>query len=330
MSSESSKLSSSSITFAQDVSYLAENQYVPLNKEIEVRIERLAKNVQNIASEDFKKLGSNFQARIFEHAISQGDTKKLDAHLTDEIASFLIKTEGGKQLATKYYLNISSSPSGKCLKLQSAYLTHDEVKKILEGIDPKERGEITTVDLSGCRINDLSLLNGFENLSVLNLTRCITLDKLSGIEVLPEIKEIKISGCYRLQSLKGLEGVVKLDKLDAGGCINLKNIEAIAKLPLRELDLSDCDLLASLAPIEKLMKLEKLQLKNLMNLTTLNRCKGLVSLVYLDVSGSRVNDIKGLAGLSKSLDFRCTGCPIEKTLAESNKLNSKQDVKSNH
>jgi internalin A len=100
----------------------------------------------------------------------------------------------------------------------------------------------TSLDLSGCNLQNVDALANLTNLTSLNLRNSSSFTSLPvGLNKLTNLTSLDLSGCSSLQNVDGLAGCTKLTELYLDDCESLQNVDGLANLTkLTKLDLSDC------------------------------------------------------------------------------------------
>jgi internalin A len=172
--------------------------------------------------------------------------------------------------------------------------------------------QLTQLRIPNCsELMDLSGLLNMENLSLLNLSGCKSLDNLKVLEPVISITELYLLNCESLSTLDGISRLQKLSKLELATCKSLENVDALSGLAsLRSLNLAGCSSLTTIQCINDLASLEELTLSYCTSLQTLNGLSGMLNLAILNLAGcsslSEVNELNHLLNL-RNLDLHsCT------------------------
>lgn len=168
-------------------------------------------------------------------------------------------------------------------------------------LSPVSDLNLSSLNLSYARINDLAPLAGLTKLRILNLARTYVSDlmPLSGLTQL----EVLDLGKTQVQEIGPLERLTSLRTLSLWGTqvsdiAPLKDMIALEMLNLWSTAVSD------LTPLSRLTRLQSLDLART-QVTDIAPLAGLAELQFLDLGQTRIRDISPLAGMSKlqSLDL---------------------------
>ena len=136
---------------------------------------------------------------------------------------------------------------------------------------------VTHLDVAGGRdapsaVIDISGIDGFPNLTTLDLSYCRALTDLGALASLSNLNTLDLSYFIALTDLGPLASLSNLITLDLGACSALTDLGALASLSaLMTLDLSECERLANVAKLAALPCLETLKLEGTDNIRDLER-----------------------------------------------------------
>jgi Leucine-rich repeat (LRR) protein len=88
---------------------------------------------------------------------------------------------------------------------------------------------LTHLDASDTGIRSISGVSELKNLFKLDLSGCILLESLAGIQSQHKLVDIDLSFCERLKFVNQLYGMTGLRRLDLTGCILLEDIDELKK-----------------------------------------------------------------------------------------------------
>ena len=163
---------------------------------------------------------------------------------------------------------------------------------------------VTHLDVAGGRdapsaVIDISGIDGFPNLTTLDLSFCKALTDLGPLASLSNLTTLNLNGCTSLTDLGPLASLSNLTTLNLGGWEALTDLRPLASLSnLTTLDLSSCKALTDLGPLASLPNLASLNLRYSKSLADLSPLASLSALMALDLSGcERLATVAKLAAL---------------------------------
>lgn len=272
-------------------------------------IKELGESLTKIDPDQIHQLRREIKAKILAVAFNlKGPASQdLTAYLDDDSASVLQTNQAYQEAINKYYCAIAEEK----LSLHSNHLEQAQIVDILMKLPPDVKGRIRHMDLSKCsKLNDLSFLRSFPDVTRLKLDHCNKLNSLKGIEYLTHLETLDINGCLYVQSLNGIEKAKdSLTASHASNCTSLNDISALQGFAkLVKLDLSQSYKLGDpqCAVIASLVALENLKLAGLPLLSAIGFCEALKKLNSLDISRTDVSNLNPLMLLPK-LDFSKLG-----------------------
>ncbi len=160
--------------------------------------------------------------------------------------------------------------------------------------------ELTTLDLSGHRIKDISGLTKLKNLRNLYLTDNVGVD-LKPLEQMPSLEKLIMDGNTRpvnIQSIGKLKNLTTLTLMGSAIITDTvaKDISFLKGLTkLQDLDLS-YNRIEDISPLAGLYNLKKLNLRN-NAITDISPLKNLTSLKEIDFYDNKINDVTALGNL---------------------------------
>ncbi|CAN1245251.1 Disease resistance protein L6 [Linum grandiflorum] len=167
----------------------------------------------------------------------------------------------------------------KLIKLHKLVIVHCPLLSEIQGLGELKRS-LLHLEVSCC--DKLAHIDGLESLEALeSLTlESTSLKRLSILSSLANLETLDVSGCIRLVDIQGLDRLgSSLKVLDVSECIKLVRVNGLEKLEsLEELYMVDCRLIKELADMSDLKYLAKL---NLMGCTELKNVEGLEKLGLL-------------------------------------------------
>ncbi|UAB73490.1 TIR domain-containing protein [Vibrio sp. SCSIO 43132] len=207
----------------------------------------------------------------------------------------------------------------------------------------------THLDLSGLRLRKIP--EEIEKLSAtltsLDLSRCVNITSLTGVEKLTQLTSLKANFCRNLKSLAGVEKLEKINLLSLRYCSALSSLEEIEDLlsltslslensdlltdlnviknlnQLKVLNIDHCSSLKSFDGVQGLICLSELSARRCGELTSLSGIEHLLNLESMDLSGCRnLSNLYGIESLGKLHNLNLTSCQGLTSLAEISDLNS--------
>ena len=189
-------------------------------------------------------------------------------------------------------------------------------------IHPEETDICKYTKRFGKQLTNLTLsLTAFSNLDLSSLTSLVhlwighdaCLSRISGLEHLNQLSELKISKCDKLNSLSSFGNSAQLTTLFLSECSSLTQLQGLENLTqLKKLSLIRCDSLVQLPNLGKLTLLKELSLSECINLTQLDGLESLTQLRKLSLFKCR--SLVQLPGLEKLIRLK------EATLAQCSSL----------
>jgi hypothetical protein len=161
-----------------------------------------------------------------------------------------------------------------------------------------DQGAVVEVRFPTDEVTDISPLQAFQRLSILNLNSGYP-NKGKLIDLTPlerlKLKELHLMGCSQIQDLTPLRGMpLKVFQLTSSS--KLRDLNPLVGMPLTSLNLIGCRLLSDLSPLRGL-KLKSLNLWQCSNVKDLTPLAGM-PLERLELWGdTKVTDLSPLAGM---------------------------------
>ncbi|CAN1245259.1 Disease resistance protein L6 [Linum grandiflorum] len=147
----------------------------------------------------------------------------------------------------------------------------------IDGLESLEALESLTLESTS--LKRLSILSSLANLETLDVSGCIRLVDIQGLDRLGSLQKLNMSNCWSIEELPDISEMKSLKVLDVSECIKLVRVNGLEKLEsLEELYMVDCRLIKELADMSDLKYLAKL---NLMGCTELKNVEGLEKLGLL-------------------------------------------------
>ncbi|CAN0829338.1 Disease resistance protein L6 [Linum grandiflorum] len=168
-------------------------------------------------------------------------------------------------------LNISNFRNLKVVRLQ-------ETKISLTGdMEFGRLKSLQTLEMKDCKsLKRLSILSSLENLETLDLSGCVRLVDIPGLDRLGSLQKLNMSNCRSIEELPDISDMKSLNVLDVSECFNLVTVIGIEKLEsLRELYMVNCRSIKELPDMSGLKNLLKLNLKGCTNLKNVKGLKKL-------------------------------------------------------
>ncbi|CAN1270348.1 Disease resistance protein L6 [Linum perenne] len=148
---------------------------------------------------------------------------------------------------------------------------------------------LETLDVSGCiRLVDVTGLDRLESLQKLNMSNCWSIEELPDISGMKSLDILDVSECIKLIKVGGLEKLKSLGELRMAGCKSIKKLPDMSQLEdLREINLKGCTQLkaSEIHGLGKLRVLEALEISESMSLDHLHGLENLVNLKQLCIAG---------------------------------------------
>ncbi|MFA5249842.1 MAG: hypothetical protein WC371_00300, partial [Parachlamydiales bacterium] len=279
----------------------------PLNLKdpsIDLRIQKIASNLNFLKKEDLAKLGRSVQLEIFTAALQKdGLSERIKTLLPPALFAELLK-QLPTELKTQMAL-LALEADGDKLKLRyNARLSASQIEELLAAFPGKEK--ILQLDLSGSKnLFDLTCLKSLPNLEVLYLNECSALKNLAGLQMLPKLRELELKSCSQLKTLEALENCPDLESLDLTNCSGLETLaqetdgvrKGLSSLPhLKKLSLSKCTFVLSpqFAALETLSGLEELDLSHLPLINEIAFLGAFKQLKKLNLAYTSISDASAL------------------------------------
>lgn len=127
---------------------------------------------------------------------------------------------------------------------------------------------ITTLNLCGTRITDISSLKNLNNLNILNLVGCTSIINFSSLKNLHNLMELSLMGCDNITNsdIQGLPKSITILKLSS--CVHITDVSGLGDLiNLRELYLEGCTKIKSISSLQSLLNLTHLNLHDVLRLS---------------------------------------------------------------
>ncbi|CAN0829308.1 Disease resistance protein L6 [Linum grandiflorum] len=136
---------------------------------------------------------------------------------------------------------------------------------------------LQTLEMKDCKsLKRLSILSSLENLETLDLSGCVRLVDIPGLDRLGSLQKLNMSNCRSIEELPDISDMKSLNVLDVSECFNLVTVIGIEKLEsLRELYMVNCRSIKELPDMSGLKNLLKLNLKGCTNLKNVKGLKKL-------------------------------------------------------
>ncbi|CAN1270345.1 Disease resistance protein L6 [Linum perenne] len=121
---------------------------------------------------------------------------------------------------------------------------------------------LETLDVSGCiRLVDVTGLEKLESLQKLNMSNCWSIEELPDISGMKSLDDLNVSECIKLKKVIGLEKLESLTVLSMAGCKSIKKLPDMSQLKvLFEIDLKGCTKLKKVTGLTKLPFLIKVSM----------------------------------------------------------------------
>jgi Leucine-rich repeat (LRR) protein len=156
--------------------------------------------------------------------------------------------------------------------------------------------------VSNCdQLRNLEFLRKFKRTKYLQISGCQSLNSLEGIQHLKALKQISVSDCQALENWSGCSRISGLVTLEIRGCplLTAERIRFLASLKnLSTLNLDKCEGLNRLDGISKLHELRSVSIGDC-PVEDISPLLGMRKLELLDLRGTRVKSLTGLAALLK-------------------------------
>ena len=169
---------------------------------------------------------------------------------------------------------------------------------------------VTHIDCS--QNKDIKNLKPLSRLSLLVEIRCdhTNIESLEGIEDLTNLKRLDCSDNDNISSLAPLIGLGSLEDLDCSNTMvkNLAPLQALTSL--KKLDIHFCTV-NKILQISKLLQLQELDLSDNKSLYDIQGAERLRNLIELNISGTRVRELKPISYLQSLKILDLSGTSIE-------------------
>lgn len=175
----------------------------------------------------------------------------------------------------------------------------------------REAKNVYVLDISGCRVSDITELADHANIVNLHLRNCSSIQSFLPITKLP-LTRLDLSGCVQITDASWLSSLVKLKYLDMSGCSGVDDFSFLSDLKsLGMLYLRQTKVKALPKPPESLKVIDLSGCENIFDVTWLNganlsrlsldgasaKCIQSVDLAEVSISNFSINGIKGLTAL---------------------------------
>ncbi|CAN1245505.1 Disease resistance protein L6 [Linum grandiflorum] len=149
---------------------------------------------------------------------------------------------------------------------------------------------LETLDISDWSVRRLADVSGLENLERLDVSWCVQLVEVAGLDRLKSLQSLVMRNCKSIRWLPDVSGLENLNELDASGCVQLVEVTGLERLKsLKRLNLSGCWSIRELPDLSGLKSL-----KELPDMSGLKKLRG------LNLKGcSELKKVKGLEGLEE-------------------------------
>ncbi|CAN1245457.1 Disease resistance protein L6 [Linum grandiflorum] len=119
------------------------------------------------------------------------------------------------------------------------------------------------LEMKACKsLRRLPNLLGLDNLETLDVSGCIQLVDVTGLDRLKSLQKLNMPNCCAIDELPDISGMKNLEVLDVSECIKLVRVTGLVKLEsLEELYMVDCKSINELPDMSNLRNLMKLNLK---------------------------------------------------------------------
>jgi Leucine-rich repeat (LRR) protein len=167
------------------------------------------------------------------------------------------------------------------------------------------------LDISRCVcIRALPGLDELVGLLELKASGCGSLEELPSLEKLQRLQRLDVSYCFAIRALPGLDELVGLVALDACGCCNLEELPSLQKLQhLQRLDISVCSTIKAVPGLGDLVSLLALRAGGCRSLEELPSLQKLQKLQRLDISGCHlITALPGFGDLVALQELRAQDC----------------------
>ncbi|CAN0829322.1 Disease resistance protein L6 [Linum grandiflorum] len=168
----------------------------------------------------------------------------------------------------------------KMNKLHKLVIVECQLLSEIQGLEFIEFGRLKslqTLEMKDCKsLKRLSILSSLENLETLDLSGCVRLVDIPGLDRLGSLQKLNMSNCRSIEELPDISDMKSLNVLDVSECFNLVTVIGIEKLEsLRELYMVNCRSIKELPDMSGLKNLLKLNLKGCTNLKNVKGLKKL-------------------------------------------------------
>lgn len=151
---------------------------------------------------------------------------------------------------------------------------------------------LVEVDLSYCRVQDISALSQSSKITQLDLTDNSGLNDISGLAACaPSLTSLNLNGCQQVSSLEVLKTAKKLKSLDLSDCEGLTSVMPLASCKsLETLDLERCKNLRSLEGLSELAVKPTTSYDGSTRFS-LDGCSALTSLEHMPLLGGNLQSL---------------------------------------
>lgn len=163
------------------------------------------------------------------------------------------------------------------------------------------------------------------NLADLVFTESRSLQDVSAIKNLQELKTLDLSGCSGVESLD-VSSLPALENLYLSRCRKLSGIDVSATPGLRQLYLDGCAALKEITGLESLSQLTDLDVSNATGLRALSGIESLTSLIVLDIRNVDLSDFSGIGALPALRVLRMGGQEGIETLEPFSNLTTLKEI----
>lgn len=158
---------------------------------------------------------------------------------------------------------------------------------------------LKTLKLFECdHILDFSFVGNFKKLTSLNLSECWSIKNLTFLESCSSLKDLDLSYCQKIKDLSSLQSCTALENLNLKGCFKitdfnfLKNCQNLTTLSLKKcIQIQE---ISFLEPLKKLTTLDLTECSKIDNLSSLQQCPSLRHVVLNGCEGLHYKDMEAL------------------------------------
>ncbi|CAN0829326.1 Disease resistance protein L6 [Linum grandiflorum] len=211
-----------------------------------------------------------------------GELKRSLLHLEVSCCDELARIDGLESLEALESLTLESidphGPFPDLSRLQNLKeLCISGWRQFPEFIEFGRLKSLQTLEMKDCKsLKRLSILSSLENLETLDLSGCVRLVDIPGLDRLGSLQKLNMSNCRSIEELPDISDMKSLNVLDVSECFNLVTVIGIEKLEsLRELYMVNCRSIKELPDMSGLKNLLKLNLKGCTNLKNVKGLKKL-------------------------------------------------------